>query len=334
MKTLSIQQLKNCTGIGIDVSKATLAFSGITPDQTIHYQLSNTVEAIKKLAEKLEKSEYKGKIICESTGHYHLKLVSVLSKYDLNLYVINPLLATKHSKANIRKTKSDSVDGDSLAAMCLTEKNLPKPIKMSDSNLLITLKVGQVKAIEKLIQKMGGSLRLYEETYQGLGFEVSEIQQELATKLKDVKSLHKRMLRELEAMITETNESKEDADILISIPGISSTTAALLSQLDKGVKSCHSWVAFVGLDTSIRESGTWKGRGKLTKRGNTYLRKRLFCSAWGATMHDEHFKAYYDKLRAQGRSYKAALCIVAKKQIRIAYHLLMSGEKYDPSKAF
>ncbi|MEZ9711240.1 hypothetical protein AB4254_21510, partial [Vibrio breoganii] len=87
---------------------------------------------------------------------------------------------------------------------------------------------------------------LYEETYEGLGFEVSEIQQELATKLKDVKSLHKRMLRELEAMITETNESKEDADILISIPGISSTTAALLSQLDKGVKSCHSWVAFVG----------------------------------------------------------------------------------------
>ncbi|ANO32418.1 IS110 family transposase [Vibrio breoganii] len=334
MKTLSISQLKNCTAIGIDVSKKTLDFAGLTAGKTILYQLNNTVESIEKLAEKLVESQYKGKIICESTGHYHLKLVSVFSKHNLNLYVINPLQSSKHSKANIRKTKTDPVDAETLATMCLTERNLPKPTKLSDRNLLITLKVGQIKAIEKLIQKMGSSLRLFEETYQGLGFELDEVQQELATKLAELKSLHKRMLRELEALIVETNESARDTDILASIPGISSTTAALLSQLDRRVKSCHSWVAFVGLDTSIRQSGTWRGKGKLSKRGNTYLRKRIFCSAWGATMHDEHFKAYYDKLRAEGRSYKEALCILAKKQIRIAYHLLSSGEKYDPIKAF
>ncbi|GAM78895.1 mobile element protein [Vibrio ishigakensis] len=334
MNTPSIPHLKNCTAIGIDVSKKTLDFAGLTAERTVQYQLNNTVESIEKLASKLVSVDYQGKIICESTGHYHLKLVSVFSKHKLNLYVINPLLSSKHSQANIRKTKTDPVDAKTLATMCITERNLPKPTLTNDRNLLITLKVGQIKAMEKLIQKMGGSLRLYEETYQDLGFEMSEIQQELLTKLSELKSLHKCMLTELDSLVRESNDSSRDTDILSSIPGISSTTAALLSQLDREVKSCHSWVAFIGLDTSIRQSGTWKGKGKLSKRGNTYLRKRVFCSAWGAMMHDEHFKAYYESLRAEGRGYKEALCILAKKQIRIAYHLLSCGEKYDPSKAF
>ncbi|GAM58109.1 mobile element protein [Vibrio ishigakensis] len=314
--------------------KKTLDFAGLTAERTVQYQLNNTVESIEKLANKLVSVDYKGKIICESTGHYHLKLVSVFSKHKLNLYVINPLLSSKHSQANIRKTKTEPVDAKTLATMCLTERNLPKPTLTNDRNLLITLKVGQIKAMEKLIQKMRGSLRLYEETYQGLGFDRSEIQHGLSLKLAELKSFHKRMLKELEDLIIEENNSSNDTDILNSIPGISSTTVALLSQLDRNVQSCHSWVAFIGLDTSIRQSGTWKGKGKLSKRGNTYLRKRMFCAAWGAMLHDDKFRAYYDRLRAEGRDYKEALCILAKKQIRVAYHLLSIGEKYDPNKAF
>ncbi|OUS26643.1 hypothetical protein A9Q98_10035 [Thalassotalea sp. 42_200_T64] len=110
--------------------------------------------------------------------------------------------------------------------------------------------------------------------------------------------------------------------------------ASLVSQLETDVKNANSWVAFAGMDTSVRQSGTWKGKGKMTKRGNPYLRKRLYNAAWGAKMHDEHFKAYYDQLRSRGRGYVESLCIIAKKILRIAYQVRVNHIKYDPKVAF
>ena len=103
---------------------------------------------------------------------------------------------------------------------------------------------------------------------------------------------------------------------------------------DRAVKSDRSWIAFAGMDISVRESGTWKGKGKLTKRGNSFIRKRLYCAAWGAMMNYEEVRAYYDRLKLGGRNHVEALCIIARKLLRIAYAILVKGKTYDPAIAF
>ncbi|KGJ88222.1 hypothetical protein ND16A_2525 [Thalassotalea sp. ND16A] len=286
------------------------------------------------MAQKLVQANYKGKVICESTGHYHLKLVSIFSKYELNLIVINPLLSSKHSKANIRKVKTDPADAETLATMCITEKNLPNPTTLDDSNILIRLKIGQLSSLEKFIQRLQSSVNMYLSTYEGLEFKESDVQQELAETLGKLKKIKKRMIGELERLICTLAENEKVISEIQEIPGVSEITASLISQFDTGVKNANSWVAYVGYDVSIRQSGTWKGKGKLTKRGNSYLRKRLFNAAWGAMQHDDHFRAYYEQLRNNGRSYIAALCILAKKILRIAYQIMVNHKKYDPNIAF
>ena len=84
----------------------------------------------------------------------------------------------------------------------------------------------------------------------------------------------------------------------------------------------------------LRESGTWRGRGKLTKRGNPYLRKRLFCAAWGAVMHYEVVHDYCEDLKAKGRNHVEALVMIARKLLRIAYAVLTKGVEYDEKIAF
>lgn len=332
---ISTKELSQCIGIGIDVSKDSLAFAGKTPGKNRHSaQVNNTLSDIHVLAKKLVKANYKGNIICESTGHYHLKLVSVFSKYSLNLIVVNPLQSAKYNKANIRKTKSDPVDADGLADMCVTESNLPAPIEASDDNILIRLYMGQLCFLEKFIQRLTRSTNQYQETFNELGFKESEIQLELREELVRLKKLKTRLEKSLEQLIITASSNQNSIQNIQEIPGISSTTAACISQLSIDVKNANSWVAFLGYDTSVRESGQWKGRGRITKRGNRYLRKRLFCAAWGAMMHDEHFKAYYDELRGKGRSYIEALCIIAKKLLRIAYQVMANGKKYDSKLAF
>jgi hypothetical protein len=43
-----------------------------------------------------------------------------------------------------------------------------------------------------------------------------------------------------------------------------------------------------------------KRRERLSKRGNAYLRKRLYSAGWGAIMNYEQFRTYYETLKEKG----------------------------------
>jgi len=324
----------NCLGMGVDVSKAELVVAGITSGESYIKRVSNEMKAIRTFAQGLRESGYQGRIICESTGHYHLKLAVICHQYSLQLIVINPLQSSKHSKAGIRKTKTDPEDARMLATMCITEPNLPDPAELTLDNALIRLTMGQLASIEKQLQQQQQSLAQYEETYAALGLEPSETQQALRMHCNALKRLQKQFEKELEALLLQNKPDDEVIHNLSAIPGFSSVVSGLVGQFDRNVKGADSWTAYVGLDVSVRESGTWKGRGKLTKRGNAYLRKRLFQAAWGACMNYDYVRAYYDQLKSQGRKHIEAVCIIARKLLRIAYYVVTKGVQFDQKIAF
>lgn len=323
-----------CLSIGIDVSKAELVVVGLTPGEPIIKRIRNQPRPIRALVRALQQGGYGGKLICESTGHYHLKLVLACDALGVALIVLNPLQASKHSQAKIRKIKTDAADGLTLATMGLTEPRLPKPIRLDPAHALLRLKMGQLAALEKQLQQGQRSVQQYAETYAELGFELSPLQLQLQAHYRALKQLRQQLERELEGLLTTSLADAELHGRLCAIPGYSAVVSGLVGQFDRQVRDGDAWVAYVGLDVSVRESGCWKGRGRLTKRGNAYLRKRLFQSAWGACMHYAEVKAYYDILKAQGRRHVAALCIIARKLLRIAYQVVVHGKEYDANIAF
>ena len=106
-KAPTLDQFCSCSGIGIDVSKASLEVVGLEKETAWTAEVSNAECAIEKLAQALKAGGYQHKIVCESTGHYHLLLGLVFARYDLDLRIINPLLSSKHRQSRIRKTKTD-----------------------------------------------------------------------------------------------------------------------------------------------------------------------------------------------------------------------------------
>jgi transposase len=333
-KAATIKVFKNCSGIGIDVCKAECVVVGIAPDTTYIQRVPNQMKPLKAFIQRLHDSGYQGKLLCESTGHYHLKLAVICQKAGLPLIVLNPLQSSKHSKASVRKTKTDPHDGLMLATMCITEPHLPKPAQLTESNVLIRLKMGQIAAIEKQLQKMQQSLAQYEETYQELGLPLSDLQHRLRSHCNELKKLQRQLAKELEELLAQAQPEDESYTRLCTLPSYSNIVSGLVGQFDRNVKGAHSWTAYVGLDVSVRESGTWKGRGKLTKRGNAYIRKRLYQSAWGACLNYDYVRAYYDRLKAQGRKHVEAVCTIARKLLRIAYHVVVNKVHFDPKIAF
>ena len=93
-------------------------------------------------------------------------------------------------------------------------------------------------------------------------------------------------------------------------------------------------IAYGGLDVEIKESGLWKGKAKLSKRGSGLLRRVLYLAAL-RSIHTEGsaFGAYYRRLVERGLKKGSALMAVMRKMLAVAVHLLKhEQEDYDPSK--
>ena len=97
----------------------------------------------------------------------------------------------------------------------------------------------------------------------------------------------------------------------------------------RGTHGLKALIAYAGLDPRIRQSRkSLNSTGRLTKRGSSHLRRSAFISANIARQHNPVLKAYYEKKRAEGKSYKVATCAVARKQLAIIRAVWLSGKPF------
>ena len=208
--------------------------------------------------------------------------------------------------------------------------NLPPPFTLSRRTLAMRKKISCIALLGDQIQSMQSSIKQLQESKAILGYALTKgeraLQKTLVTLRRQRKALEEEVIR-------ESTVAPEAVTRLDGIPGITPfVSSVILHQfMLRPEHTAKSWIGFAGLDISSRSSGTWKGRCKLTKRGNNFLRRRLFSAAWGAVMSDASFKSYYDALRAQGRSYVETLLIIARKLVRIMFRMMKSGQSYDPA---
>jgi len=93
-------------------------------------------------------------------------------------------------------------------------------------------------------------------------------------------------------------------------------------------------IAYGGMDIEIKESGQWKGKAKLSKRGSGLVRQVLYLAALRSIhLEGSAFGAYYRRLVQRGLRKGSALMAVMRKMLAVAAHLLKHEEEsYDPSK--
>jgi transposase len=332
MTTIAKKQAASALcAVGIDVSSAKLSICLRKDDRSRDFVEIRNAEA--DIARFIKKSiaGYDGKIVMESTGRYHLLSAFTLSEKGFDARVTNPLMSKKYSSSAIRKVKSDRRDAEMLAEMALKEERLPETFSISRKTMEIRKKIALLGALEKESQRINAVMNDYVKTKESLKMKMSRPEKAVLKISNEITKIQAELEKEVIAMAREDTVIKERVRRYKTIPGVSEYTATIAACAfnEKMIDHSKQWVAFAGLDISVRESGKWKGRGRLTKRGNPYLRKRLFQAAWGAKMHDEQFKSYYEELRKNGRNYTESLVIIARKIVRIMYSLEKNKTEYD-----
>ena len=119
-----------------------------------------------------------------------------------------------------------------------------------------------------------------------------------------------------------------------SVPGIGLLTGATLlpvfQRLSK--RGSDAVVAFFGMDPRPSESGKHIGLPRLSKHGDAYARELLYTAAMSAVRTSDVWRSYFEHQRTKGLPTTAALVIVGRKLLRIAFALFKSNSMYEQAK--
>ena len=122
---------------------------------------------------------------------------------------------------------------------------------------------------------------------------------------------------------------------LQGVPGIGPVSAvALVVRLKSSdFASYDQFVAYVGLDVRVRQSGQRKGTLGLTKQGDAELRRLLYlCASASVTAKNSPLAEQYERELAKGLPRTAALNALARKLARLCWSMHRYRTSYDPAR--
>lgn len=121
---------------------------------------------------------------------------------------------------------------------------------------------------------------------------------------------------------------------ILSIPGISHFSGtSILAELGDicNYSKPSQIIKFAGVAPLHYESSQYTAQHiAITKKGSKYLRKTLYQIILPVINHNPVFKKYYQLKISQGKGHRCAQGHCVRKLLRIIYHLLSTGQQFDP----
>lgn len=306
--------------IGIDVSKDTLDVHRLPDGQSRRFD--NDAKGHAALIRWIGTGS--DRIVFEPTGAYHRKLERHLDEAGLAIVKVNPRHARRFAEATGYLAKTDRLDAALLARMGALLGLGPRPVR---SQALAELKELNV-ARDALVKDRTATKN------RAKTLALSLLKRQNAQRLKQVE----RQIAAVEATIISRIEAEPDLAarfaILVSIPGISATTAAtlLIEMPELGALDSKQAASLAGLAPIARQSGQWRGRAFI-RGGRANVRQVLYMPALVATRFNPDMKACYDRLIARGKPAKLAITAVMRKLLVLANALLRANRQWTPELA-
>ena len=143
----------------------------------------------------------------------------------------------------------------------------------------------------------------------------------------------------LEEQISEIDKRIEEFSVqnnstILSIPGISHFSGtSILAELGDvcNYQKSSQIIKFAGVAPYHYQSSQFTAQHtSITKKGSRYLRKTLYQIILPVINNNEVFKAYYNKKLAEGKGHRCAQGHCIRKLLRVIYHLLTTGQQFNP----
>lgn len=259
----------------------------------------------------------------EATGPYAEALAEALYDSGHTVSLINPARSRAFAQGLGLRTKTDAVDARTLARFCEAMKPgtwVPAP--------------KSERELQQLVRRLDALIEMHTQETNRLAVAHIAVRDSIEQMLLSLDQQIETMKREITKHIDRHPDLKTQRELLDSIPGVGPATCAwLIAELNTKRFDCaRSAAAFVGLTPAHRISGaSVRGKPRMSKQGNSRLRKVLYWPAIAALRCNPIVQALGQRLRARGKHNMAIIVAAMRKLVHIAFGVLKSGKPFDPN---
>jgi len=299
--------------VGIDVAKAELV---------IHFQSSGTQTSLTnnkpEIKQWLKQQPANTALCVEATNVYHLDIVEMAHEKGFKVYVVDGFQLSNYRKGIGGRSKTDASDAALLARYLEREGRelrawTPPPAVYGKLQSLLRRRAALVTMRASLNQSWKNESLLKTE-FKSLTQHMDKLDLLVQRKLKD-------LLKEA-GLVEQVARCQAIEGI-----GFLTATALVMAFMRGEFKTSDAYIAFLGMDLRIADSGEKTGLRRLTKRGCSEVRRLLHNAAMSAS-RSAAWKETYEHYRNKGKATTEALVILSRKLARIAFALMKTKTNY------
>lgn len=323
--------------LGIDVAQKELVTclgrmaEGLFVELYAHKTFANTVKGFELMVEwvrKLTDETMPVQYVMEATGVYHEALAYFLAEKGLSVSIVMPNKISNYMRTLDVKTITDKTASEAIARFGL-ERNMDSWQRPSPTYK----KIRQLtRERDQLIQErtmVKNQLHAEQAEAEPNKTSVKRINQ----RIEFLNKQEKEITAEVTALVKSDERANELVKLFCSLPGVGTLTAAAILGETNGfnlIRNKKQLASYAGLDVKEKQSGTSvKGKPRISKKGNTFLRKTMHLPALAAIRCDERFKAIYTRLVSRHGIKMKAVVAVQRKLLEMMCALYKTRKPYD-----
>ncbi|MEM6642774.1 MAG: IS110 family transposase [Bacteroidota bacterium] len=267
-------------------------------------------------------------MVMEATGVYHEALCHFLYDQGFSVSLMSSGRVKKYAESLQQRSKTDLLDAKMLCVLGLERSlELWEPARKE----LMDLKELSRERGQLVKEQSALKCKLNALEYS------ANIQQKVVSRLKSRLKLIADQVKEVELEMREIvildEELSRKTCQLTSIPGISFVSATVViaeTRGFQGIRSAKQLTSYTGYDVVHRESGLYKGKTSISKRGNSHIRAALHMPSLTAVRCNPTLKPFYQRLKEKKAKPIVGMAAVQRKLLCLMFTLWKTNSIYDP----
>lgn len=330
--------IKKITGIDISKDSFTVCFG--TLDEALNqkisksYKFSNDIKGFKKLLKTIacldcfrtNEKDVPVQFVLEATGVYYENLAYFLAENKFFLSVILPNKTKNFFKTLENKSKTDELD-----AACLTQYGLEKTLKQWEVPLTLMKELKELSrehnSAKEILTQLKNKLHAKEHSYKPNDESVKRLNQQ-------IKFFNKQLLQikqQIKDLVKSDDDLNDRINKIMTIKGVGFMTIVILVSETNGfalIENYKQLTSYAGLDVVQNQSGYHKGKTRISKKGNKFIRTAVYLPALCAARFNKNLKPLYQRLCIAKNNKKIAIIAVARKLLILIYTLWKKNQEF------
>ncbi len=320
---------------GIDISKDSFVAGYTTIDESHNIKQVRTkkfennkrgFEEYLKWIENQSTDELEMNFSMEATGVYYEGLAYFLYERGKRVSVLLPHTVKKYGESLNTKSKTDKIDAKILGQMGV-ERVLPE-WRLS-SKIYRNLKK-LTRERQRLVENrtmLKNQLHAEEHSAEPMDIIVKMFKEHIACINKQIAEIE----AELRKIVSEDEYVSEKIKKVTTIPGVSFITAVTVAGETQGFdnfKNSRQLYSYAGYDVQQKESGQFNGKTRISKKGNSHIRRAMYMPSLSVKANTETYKRIYERLYEKKRNGLVVVTAIQRKLLGLIYTLWKNDTEF------